>query len=158
VPEAWSFISREFEAGRLDALANVTITDERRATMDFSIGHACIHGVAYTRPEAPPISRTAQFAGKTMATLRGSIGHTNAVRHGAWGARMVFYPTWAEILRSVRKGECDFALLSRPTVARFYLLVAPRRTAPGRHFLRAFAPPSGNLQSTAHGKIQNTHR
>jgi ABC-type amino acid transport substrate-binding protein len=90
VPEAWSFISREFEAGRLDALANVTVTDERRATMDFSIGHAFIHGVAYTRAEAPPISHTAQFAGKTMATLRGSIGHTNAVRHGAWGARMVF--------------------------------------------------------------------
>lgn len=51
----WSFITQEFNAGRLDALANVVILPERRATMDFSISHAYLHAIAFTRPGAPPI-------------------------------------------------------------------------------------------------------
>ena len=114
VSNSWLFISTEFAAGRLDALANVTITDERRETMDFSIGHAYIHGVSYTRPGTQPYTQTSQFAGKTMATLKGSVGQSNAVKNGGWGARVVpFFPARA-MFEAVKRGDCDFALVMRP--------------------------------------------
>jgi PAS domain S-box-containing protein len=114
VSNSWLFISTEFTAGRLDALANVTITDERRETMDFSIGHAYIHGVSYTRHGTQLYTQTSQFAGKTMATLKGSVGQSNAVKNGGWGARVVpFFPARA-MFEAVKKGDCDFALVMRP--------------------------------------------
>ena len=113
-PGPWSFILQEFEAGRIDALANVTISDERRETMDFSITHASVHSITYTRPDRPRIRHTADFAGRTMGTLSGTFVHNIAVIHEGWGARIVQYYSWSELLRAVKKGDCDFALLMRP--------------------------------------------
>jgi len=64
VPNEWSYILQEFQAGRLDALANVVYTAERAATMDFSLGHATIHAITYTRPDRPAVRRTAEMAGR----------------------------------------------------------------------------------------------
>ncbi|QYM77927.1 response regulator [Horticoccus luteus] len=113
VPGSWAHVLEEFQAGRLDALANVTIREERRKEMDFSIGHAFVHGVAYFRPDSPHVHRTAEFAGKRIAVLSGSIGHTNAMEHGGWGATIVAYPTWPAALKSVQDGQTDFALFIR---------------------------------------------
>ncbi len=114
VPSSWAFVLQEFEAGRLDALANVVATNERRETMDFSIGHATIHGITYTRPGLKSIRHTSQFAGRTMATLSGTITHQQALRHDGWGARIVNFDSWRRMLDAVRRGDCDFALLMRP--------------------------------------------
>jgi PAS domain S-box-containing protein len=113
VTSSWSRILQEFQAGRLDALANVTITAERRATMEFSISHASLHAITYTRPGAPTFTSTAQFPGKTMATLGGTVGHLNAIDHNGWGARVVRFDSWRAMLEAVRDGQCDFALLMR---------------------------------------------
>ncbi len=113
VPNYWSFILADFEAGRLDALANVTITEERRTYMDFSIAHAYVHGLVYYRKDRPALRRTADFAGKTIATLMGSIGHTNAITHRGWGATIRPYRTWQEALDATFRGECDGALFIR---------------------------------------------
>ncbi len=114
VSSSWKVISGEFEAGRLDVLANVVITAERHSTMDFSIGHASIHGVSYTRIGIPPIRHTAQFAGKSMATLSGTTSYLKALEQDGWGARIVVFSTWPDMLSAVRRGDCDFALLLRP--------------------------------------------
>ncbi len=114
VPSYWSFILQEFQTGRLDALANVTVSDERRETMDFSITHASVHSITYTRPDRPRIRRTAEFAGRTMGMLSGTFVHSIAVKNQGWGARIVLYTSWAEMLRAVKNGDCDFALLMRP--------------------------------------------
>lgn len=113
VANSWLFISTEFQAGRLDALANVTITAERRERMAFSIAHASVHAITYTRPGTPTFTSTAQFAGKTMGTLQGTVGHLNAVEHQGWGARIVRFESWRTMLEAVRDGHCDFALLMR---------------------------------------------
>jgi PAS domain S-box-containing protein len=113
VAQSWKYITEEFAAGRLDALANVAILEERRETMEFSIPHAYIHGVSYTLPGAPPIQHTSQFAGKTMATLAGSIAHKNAVNHAGWGARIVLFNSWPSILKALQKGDIDFVLVMR---------------------------------------------
>eukprot|EP01035_Chromulina_nebulosa_P052174 gene52174-71132_t len=77
VAAPWSSLVREFEAGRLAVLANVALTEDRRREMDFSVGHAYVHGLIYTRKDRPPIRLTADFAGKTIGTLSGSIAHLN---------------------------------------------------------------------------------
>ncbi len=111
VTDSWKVLLREFQAGRLDALANVTITAERRATMEFSIQHAYVHGISYSRPGVPPVHSTAQFAGKRIATLAGTIAHLNAVSHQGWGGQVVGFSSWRDMLESVQQGNCDFALL-----------------------------------------------
>lgn len=117
VPESWLFLTNEFRAGRLDALANVMITEERRPSMDFSVGHASVHAVSYHRPGTPPYERTAQFAGKTIAMLTGSRAHMDAVAHGGWGARIVLFPSFRETLEAVKRGDCDCSLLMRRMTA-----------------------------------------
>jgi len=114
VPSSWSFVLQEFHAGRLDALANVTTNEEREETMDFSISHASLHAVTYTRPGDPPLRRTAEFAGRRMATLKGTITHFKALQHQGWGAEVRGYDSWRAMLEAVRDGDCDFALLTRP--------------------------------------------
>ena len=113
LPSSWSFVLQEFQAGRLDAMANVTSNEERQKTMDFSIGHASLHAITYTRPGEPPLRRTAEFAGRKMATLDGTITHINALRNQGWGAGIRVYGSWRTMLEAVRDGECDFALVTR---------------------------------------------
>lgn len=112
-PSYWSHILADFEAGKLDALANVTITAERRTYMDFSIAHAYVHGLMYFRDDRPPLRQTKDFAGKTIATLKGSIGHLNAVTHRGWGATIRPYDSWQDALDATYRGECDGALFIR---------------------------------------------
>ncbi len=109
----WTFILSEFQAGRLDALANVAITDERLRTMEFSITHASLHGVAYFRHDRPPIRKTANLAGKRIGVLQGSMEHSLATKNKGWGAFVLPLPTVDLALDSVARGEVDAALLAR---------------------------------------------
>ena len=64
VQGSWTYILAEFNAGRIDALANTLINEDRVKFMDFSIGHTALHSIIFSRPEDAPITRTAQFPGK----------------------------------------------------------------------------------------------
>jgi len=110
----WSDILRQFKAGEIDALANVIETEERRAVMLYSIPHVSLHGVTYTRPEDPPITHSAQFAGKKISTLNGTMSYLNAVNHEGWGGEIVGASRWQDTLLAVKEGRCDVALLTRP--------------------------------------------
>ena len=110
VPGSWTQILADFNAGRLDVLANVTITEARRPTMDFSIGHAFTHGVVYSRPDRPSIRQSADLAGKRIATLQGSIGHLNALAHQGWGGTVMPCESWQAALDATQRGDCDVAL------------------------------------------------
>ena len=111
VPAPWSILLADFRAGRLDALANVALTDERLGDMDFSIGHAYVHGLVYSRRDRPPIRTTADFAGKTIGTLSGSISLSNALAHHGWGATILPFASPQAVIDSTQRGECDAALL-----------------------------------------------
>lgn len=111
VADRWTALLRRFNAGQLDALANVVRTDERLLTMDFSITHAFVHGVVYSRRDAAPLRTTADFAGKTIGTLKGSISHTNALTHAGWGATIRPYDSPQAALAATARGECDGVLL-----------------------------------------------
>jgi PAS domain S-box-containing protein len=107
----WSPLMKRFDAGQIDVLANVALTTERLRDMDFSISHAYVHGVIYQPANARPIHTTADFSGKTIATLSGSISYQNAVIHDGWGATIKPFPSPQAAVDAVLRGECDAALL-----------------------------------------------
>ena len=110
----WTQIRHDFDAGKIDALANVNITEDRRAVMDFSISHAYLHGIIYLRGDHAPIRETADLAGQKLAVLKGSVtDYTAAANHG-WGATVTTFTSVPAALKAVESGTCDAALLMLP--------------------------------------------
>ncbi len=116
VSDYWSHILRDFREGKLDALANVTITEERRRWMDYSISHAYVHGLVYYPEGAARIRKTADFMGKRIGVLKGSLGHINALAHGGWGAEIVPYDRREKALEATRSGEIEATIFIRRLV------------------------------------------
>jgi PAS domain S-box-containing protein len=110
----WTRILKDFNAGKIDALANVNITDERRGVMDFSISHAYLHGIIYLRPDHSPIRSTADLAGRKLAVLQGSVTYYTATANHGWGATVTAFPGVPQTLQAVATGDCDAALLMLP--------------------------------------------
>ncbi len=121
VPGAWAYILTEFNAGRIDALANTLINQDRLKSMDFSIEHAALHSITFSRWQDSPITHTSQFPGKKMAILRGTQSYFGAVANQGWGAQIVPFNTYPEMLMAVRNGDCDFALAMRLPQPKFAL-------------------------------------
>jgi PAS domain S-box-containing protein len=111
VAKGWTQLLADFNAGKLDVLANVALTDERLQDMDFSISHAHVHGLVYSRTDRPRIRTTADFVGKKISTVTSSITHINALVHHGWGATIKSFPTSQEALDAVLSGDCDAVLL-----------------------------------------------
>jgi two-component system cell cycle sensor histidine kinase/response regulator CckA len=111
VPDRWTAVLRRFNAGELDALANVARTEERLLTMDFSITHAFVHGIIYYRPNRAPLRTTADFNGKIIGTLKGSLAHKNALEHAGWGATIRPFESPQAAIDATVRGECDGVLL-----------------------------------------------
>lgn len=118
VPNYWTNHLRDFHAGEIDVLANVIKTTERLAVMDFSIGHAQVHGVVYRRRDRPPLRLTKDFAGKKLGTLNGTIAHYNALAHGGWGADIIGFDYWQAPLDATQRGEIDGTLMLSPISSR----------------------------------------
>ena len=110
VPGAWTDIARKFQAGQLDALANVARTEERLRDMDFSIAHAYVHAVVYFPRNRPPLRTIADFPGKTVGALNGSLSLSHALTHAGWGATVRAFATPQAALEATRRGECDGVL------------------------------------------------
>ena len=108
----WSRISRDFLAGRLDALALVSDMDELLPLVDLSIVHTTIRGVTYTRENQAPLRLTADFVGKKLGALGGTVAYVNASRRPEWGATVVHFDNLERMLRAVVEGEIDGALLT----------------------------------------------
>ena len=111
--DSWIENEKAFLAGRLDALAFKARHSEHTSKVDFSISHASVHLVAYTRVEEPPITHSGQFVGKILGTLRGTQTDYFATSHQGWGAQVRSFKTWPALLQAVQNGECDFALRRR---------------------------------------------
>lgn len=108
----WKNLEQDFRMGRLDALALVTDTDSLRPIVDLSIVHTTIRAVTYTRRGQPSLRRTADFAGKRLGAMGGTVAYSNAVRRPEWGATIVLFDAFERLLRSAAAGELDGALLT----------------------------------------------
>jgi len=112
VPDFWRNHFPELDAHRLDALGNIADTPTNRVELGLSIGHARMHAVVYTRPDRPPLLRTADFAGKTIATVAGTAANVRLLQQTNLGARIVSYPSWRDAFAATERGECDATLFS----------------------------------------------
>ena len=111
-PDWWTKNMEAFNSRRIDVLADAAITPERRKELDYSIVHARTHGVCYFHPDRPPLRRTADFKGKTIGGLSGTIAYTNAVNHPEWGATIKRFDSMAAALDATRSGGCDAVLFT----------------------------------------------
>ncbi len=112
VAKHWTQLIEDFDAGRLDALANVARSVDRVAGMDFSVAHASVHGLVYTRRDRPPLRTTADFAGKTIATIAGTTALSNALAQNGWGATIRPFSKPQAAMDAVQNGTCDALLLT----------------------------------------------
>ncbi|WP_158277634.1 transporter substrate-binding domain-containing protein [Opitutus sp. ER46] len=112
IPGFWKEHIPEFNAGRLHAYGNVLSTPTNEAEMALSIAHAELHGMVFQRRDRPPIRRRADFAGRTVATMRSSAAYSEMLRNRAWGAKLLTYETWQQALDATHRGECDAAFMS----------------------------------------------
>jgi PAS domain S-box-containing protein len=80
--------------------------------MDFTISHAYVHGILYVRRDRPALTRTAELRGRTLATISGTLAHSNATAHGGWGATIRDFQDPRAAVDAVRRGEADGLLLT----------------------------------------------
>jgi PAS domain S-box-containing protein len=57
------------------------------------------------------MERTADFAGKKIGTVAGTVAYYNAVAHQGWGAELVTYGSWQAALDATHNREVDATLL-----------------------------------------------
>ncbi len=111
-PNWWAVNGQAFDAGELDALSNVTSTDKDLAKYNHSIVSGTIQGVTYTRPDRPVPQRTADFRGKRVGALRGTVALVHAQKHPEWGAEIQPFDTIDGLLEATARGDCDIALFT----------------------------------------------
>lgn len=108
----WKTNLDSLQAGRLDALADIAPTDERRVTMDFSIASAATHAVLFQREDGPSLTRTADWRGRTVGVLMGTLPAIYLDAHPELGLRVVQYDGQDKLLRAVQGRECDGGLFT----------------------------------------------
>ncbi|MFM1749075.1 MAG: hypothetical protein RLZZ188_2741, partial [Verrucomicrobiota bacterium] len=112
VADWWKNLERDFLAGGLDALALTTSTDALRPQVDMSIIHTTIRAVTYSREGQAPLRRTADFRGRRLGALSGTVAYANALRHPDWGAEILRFDDFDAMLRATAEGRLDGALLT----------------------------------------------
>ena len=72
---AWDGIFAGLEAGKYDAvMSSVTITDERKQTMDFSVPYINAGQILVVRKELEGVELLEQLKGKTVGAQIGTTG------------------------------------------------------------------------------------
>jgi PAS domain S-box-containing protein len=108
----WRNTYRYLTEGHLHAIAPIINTPERRSTLDFSITYMVSHAVVYLRPDQPKMTRTADFRGKRIGSLLGTVALTDALAHPEWGATIIRFDSGPKLLEATSRGECDAALFT----------------------------------------------
>jgi len=112
VQDYWRHHFTDLEAGRLDVLGNIADTPTNRRDLLLSIGHARMHAVVYTRPDRPALLRTADFAGKTIATISGTAANVRLSQDSHLGAKVISSASWKDAFAATERGEFDATLFS----------------------------------------------
>ncbi len=101
----WDAIFAGLEAGRFDVIANqVSITDERKATYDFSEPYTVSSGVIVTTADNTDITSFEDLAGKTTAQSLTSNWYELATESGA---NVEPVEGWAQSVTLLEQGRVD---------------------------------------------------
>ena len=108
----WADMYGDFQAGRLDALANITFTGERAASIDFSVPHIVMKGAIFMRKNDPLIRTPADLGRLRVSVKIGSAPHAYLVAHH-WLNITVPEPTLRGSLRAVAENRADATMDAR---------------------------------------------
>ena len=117
---AWDGIFAGLAAGNYQAVASsVTITDERKATMDFSEGYVNAGQVLVVRKETTGVATLADLVGKKVG---GQIGTTGVMEIGkVAGVELKTYDEVGLAYQDLANGNIDGVVADSPIAANFAL-------------------------------------
>lgn len=117
---AWDGIFAGLAAGNYQAIASsVTITDERKATMDFSEPYVNAGQVLVVRKETTGVTTLADLVGKKVG---GQIGTTGVMEIGkAAGVELKTYDEVGLAYQDLANGNIDGVVADSPIAANFAL-------------------------------------
>lgn len=114
VADYWTNHLNSLQSGKLDALANVVYRPNRVPVLDYSIGHAKVHGVVYRREDHRPFRTTRDFSGMVFGSLLGTVAYSHATAHPEWGVTLRDYRSWDAALEATARGETDGTIMLSP--------------------------------------------
>ena len=120
---AWDGIFAGLDNGKYDAvMSSVTITDERKGTMDFSMAYFNAGQILTVRSDTNGVTKIADLKGKTVGAQIGTTGAFESDKVKA--ANSITAKTYDEIglaFEDLANGRIDGVVVDTPTAASYAL-------------------------------------
>ncbi|MFH0737038.1 MAG: basic amino acid ABC transporter substrate-binding protein [Candidatus Micrarchaeota archaeon] len=117
---AWDGIFAGLEGGQYDAvMSSVTITDERKNTMDFSIPYINAGQIIVVRSEVSGVEKLADLKGKTIAAQIGTTGAFEIEKDK--GLKEKTYDEIGLAFEDLANGRVDAVVCDTPVAAQYAL-------------------------------------
>ena len=112
VPKPWADMLADFRAGKTDAIANITYTDQRAKFIEFSAPTIVMNGAIFERKDDKAIKTLSDLRDWRVAVKIGAAPYEYVLAHG-WANHIVPAATLLDALRLVAEGNADAALDAR---------------------------------------------
>jgi polar amino acid transport system substrate-binding protein len=117
---AWDGIFAGLEAGEYDAvMSSVTITDERKQTMDFSVPYINAGQILVVRKESTGVDKLDQLVGKSVGAQIGTTGSFEIEK--VKGVNLKTYDEIGLAFEDLINGRIDAVVCDTPVAAQFAL-------------------------------------
>jgi polar amino acid transport system substrate-binding protein len=117
---AWDGIFAGLEAGEYDAvMSSVTITDERKQTMDFSVPYINAGQILVVRQELEGVDKLEQLRGKNVGAQIGTTGAFEVEK--AAGVTLKTYDEIGLAFEDLANGRIEAVVCDTPVAAQFAL-------------------------------------
>lgn len=118
--QAWDGIFAGLAAGKYDAVvSSVTITDERKKTMDFSVPYVNAGQILVVKKELEGMDKLSQFEGKKVGAQIGTTGALEIKKISKITAKE--YDELGLAMEDLAKGRIDAIVCDSPIAADFAL-------------------------------------
>ena len=112
VARPWADMLEDFKAGRTDALANITYTNQRATFIGFSVPHIVMNGAIFVRKGDRTIKSMSDLRNLRIAVKPGGAPNEYLQDHG-WAQHIIPTETLRDSLRAVSEGRADAAFDAR---------------------------------------------
>ena len=118
---AWDGIFAGLEAGEYDAvMSSVTITEERKATMDFSVPYINAGQILVVRKESSGVTTLKDLVGKSVGAQIGTTGSFEVEKIA--GVQLRTYDEIGLAFEDLANGRVDAVVADTPVAADFALM------------------------------------
>jgi polar amino acid transport system substrate-binding protein len=119
---AWDGIFAGLEAGKYDAvMSSVTITDERKKTMDFSVPYINAGQIIVVRSDVSGVDKLSDLSGKIVAAQIGTTGAFEIDKVKDTGVKEKTYDEIGLAFEDLANGRVDAVVCDTPVAAQYAL-------------------------------------